>query len=947
MSWIQPSKFNVQPSGNVRRRSFDKIIALFVIKGLVQKIYPRLFWLLTLEISMSVDLSAVEKSLLRGKWPSTSQDDASPASKLAKLVVEGQFRDVLTSPSSRELFRIQSTNFDLPFHQLFNLSSQSNISPIETELLRLTVAVACLHSFAQVNWTGPDLDVRPLEVISVDSGDINEEIVNRKAISELAQGGEPAYHLTQMAVFFRLAEILLDLPYDHCQSAIWWRLRAALIHQQILDEPVPQPPQMSAALESFKARLSLESDLAGRLILEEGLLQHQLSQDRLAADLFVQATKSTGLEYELTGALGKRTKFQQTDLSQLVLLAESHLSDDDTANVGLSTSDQGTDTTQQPNIPETLALNDDTLLEQTEFTSSNPSARGPRLNHIDPSSQPPLHPLDQCILLAMCLNVKNTSPSHGLTNEQMSPYISRVISHPRNWSVHTMALLLRSRLESARTRTVERSTLQLQALIDQMPTADSALQERLLYFHSIPLPSKWELERELALRFLSLGVVRSALEIFERLEMWEEVVKCWVSLERPEKAITVVRDLLEGRKAEADEVVSREKIVSATRREIHDTTREAKLWCLLGDLEPENAVEHYERAWKISNGTSGRAMRSLGGHYFARAKFSDAVTCLKRAVAINPLLSRSWFILGCAAMRVKEWEEAKNAFGRCVAIDEDDAESWSNLASMYLRMGTVSSDKPSEDKADGTDATRTEEAIKSIPFANKLLAFRALKQGLKFSYDNWRMWSNYMVVAMDVGELAESCHALGRVVEETSDKAGANSVDIEVLERLVTAVTRAPLNPEDEAAENGERTAAQNPNEGHGLLRNVSNLFERILLPRISSPRVFRAYARLLTWEARWEEALKAHLDAYRCGVAGTMEKGETDLERWREAVGEVEEIVDVLRNFGPRVEGSKWQLQGRSIVRTFMGRTKDFEDEPEWRRLVEMQGELAHKEED
>ena len=116
-------------------------------------------------------------------------------------------------------------------------------------------------------------------------------------------------------------------------------------------------------------------------------------------------------------------------------------------------------------------------------------------------------------------------------------------------------------------------------------------------------------------------------------------------------------------------------------------SREAKLWCLLGDLEPDNAVDHYERAWTVSKETSGRAMRSLGGYYFARGKFPEAIVSLKRAVKINPLLTRSWFILGCACMRVEDWELAKNAFSRCVSIDEEDGESWNNLASMYLRMG--------------------------------------------------------------------------------------------------------------------------------------------------------------------------------------------------------------------------------------------------------------------
>jgi hypothetical protein len=32
--------------------------------------------------------------------------------------------------------------------------------------------------------------------------------------------------------------------------------------------------------------------------------------------------------------------------------------------------------------------------------------------------------------------------------------------------------------------------------------------------------------------------------------------------------------------------------------------------------------------------------------------------------------------------------EARDAFGRCVMLDEEDSESWNNLASVYLRLGT-------------------------------------------------------------------------------------------------------------------------------------------------------------------------------------------------------------------------------------------------------------------
>ncbi|OBZ70468.1 TPR repeat-containing protein C19B12.01 [Grifola frondosa] len=831
----------------------------------------------------------------------------SPVLLAAKNTVQGDFRD-LTSPSSRDLFAISRR-----YHS-------------GRELLRLTCAVACLHAFIQANWTGPDLDVKPLDVISVPtelSELLTDELLHQKAISELRLRGEPAYHLAKVAIFLQLARLLLDTPFQYCQSIPWWRLRTWLVLQQVLDEPVASPPEVLTSVEPLIHTFASHPDLAGRLILEQGLLEHYL-------------------QYELTGALGKRTKFQQTAVTQLVLLAESRTREDGAEsekvhdnNAAESVPAEAVDTPHAPNpaVPETLLLNDDTLLEQTAFTSSSAAVPGSRLAHLDPSAQPALHPLDQCILLSLCLNVKNTSPVHGLTAEQMAPYVARVISHPRNWSAHTMALLLRSRLESDRTRTVERSTLQLQALVDQMPTADSTVAERLLYIHSIPLPSRWEMEKELAMRFFSLGVVKSALEIFERLEMWEEVVKCWQSMERRDKGVAIVRDLLEGRKAEESPRCHSggQVVVSARRPRAH------------------NALEHYNRAWSISKETSGRAMRSLGGYYFARGDFPNTITCLRRAVAINPLLGRSWFVLGCAYVRQEDWEGARDAFVRCVTIDDEDGESWSNLASVYLRMGeagkTAALENGEDEETDKntTDLTQRADSDKSIPFANKMLAFRALKQGLKYRYDNWRMWSNYMIVAMDVGELSEACRALARVVEERSAAVGAACVDEDVLERLVDAATRVPADADDAAL--GAEGAARNASQGHGLFRRVTDLFERTILPRVSSPRIFRARARLLTWQGRWEEALNAYLDGYRCSIAGTMERGETDVERWREAVGEVEEIVDVLRNFGPRSEGSNWKLQARSILRTFMGRTKDFEDEPQWSRLTELQEDIRREE--
>ncbi|KAJ3845906.1 hypothetical protein EV368DRAFT_53429 [Lentinula lateritia] len=889
-----------------------------------------------------MDVVAIEKSLLNGHWDNSFPH--TPLVDVAQAVVRGRFGEALTSSYAQQLFQFRLAD---TLKNSFNISTSLMQDEPQNELLRLALAVACLHAFLQVNWTGPDLDFQPLDILpQTESHNLSNQSLNELAISELALGGEPAYHLAQHAIFLRLAQILLDAPYHHCQTAIWWRLRAHLVHQQVIDEPVILPDNDMTTFEHWQSPFALDSpDLNGRLLLEHGLLHHIFQQDKIAAEYFVKAARATDLQYELTGALGKRTKFQQTELSQLVLLAESHLPDVNSEKTEVLSTNEP----DQAVVPETLALNDDTLLEKTEFTSSrllaDPSSSS--LYRIDPSNQPPLHPLDQCILLSLCLNVRNTSPLHGLTSEQMSPYVARVISHPRNWTIHTMALLLRSRLEANRTRTVERSTLQLQALVDQMPATDveaAPVSERLRYLHSISLPPKWELERELANRFISLGVIRSALDIYERLEMWEEVVKCHVSLDRPDRGITIVKDLLAGNKVESEAVISREKasgaVDSMKRLQRFDSVREAKLWCILGDIEPEHAVEHYKRAWEISKNTSGRAMRSLGGFYFARAEYGLARECLQKSVKIEPLLSKSWFILGCACMRLEDWQGAKEAFARCVTIDEEDGESWSNLASMYLRI--------EESNKDGDSAGTT-----VVTHNNNQLAFRALKEGLRRSYDNWRMWSNYMIIAVDLGELAEACRALGRVVEETSNKAGGVVLDEDVLDRLVIAVTRAPSDPQEAvASSNSDQVQySLNPNEGHGLLPRVLDLFDRIILPRVSSTRVFRAYARLLTWMGRWEDTMKAWMDAYRESDAGKLTRGELDTVAavgddmgrrvWRDAVGEVEEIVDIIRNVGARLASSstkKWRLQAKSVVRSFMARTREnFEDDTEWNRLQEL----------
>ncbi|WVW82827.1 hypothetical protein I302_104839 [Kwoniella bestiolae CBS 10118] len=891
-------------------------------------------------------MSSLEWSILRGESPS-SEAGPSNSQELASQLVEADFKAILTSTEAKSILSKQNLLEGL------SVSSTSTTQSEDSSLTRLIVSIALLHSFVQANWTGPNLTFTPLDILP--STTSTNDDLNAVALPLLTLQGEPAYHLASQPVLFLLARrLFLSLSSSSLPTLPLWSLRLHLVHLSLLDEPVPLPESDLSAVQSLldDPAVSSDQDLKATIELEIGLYHHALGQDKQANQSFLAAAKASELEFELTGALGKRTKFQVALLSQLVLLAESRKreGDEETAQNGQEGEQKKEEDTA--NLPESIALNDDTLLEETEFTkvssSSSAESSTSKLSHLDPSNQPPLHPLDQALLLSLCLSQHNNSPSSGLTANQMMPFLARVISHPRNWSIHTTGLLLRSRLESSRSRTVERSTLQLLALIEQMPTSDSSTKERLRYFHQLPLPSKWEMERELAKRYLTIGVVRSALEIFDKLEMWEDSVACLQRLDKEEEAIKIVKDLLEGRKVEADILTSLKKeTLSEKRKNTLTKERKAKLYCLLGDLalsseesikDPSGAkkmaIEYYEKAWEVSENTSSRSMRSLGTIYVGSNDYEQAIKCLSNSLQINPLYARAWFTLGVCYVKLERWAEAKDAFRRQVGVEEDDAEGWNNLAAVYLRLGE--------------EGLKEGEAPPPVSFENKHLAWRALRQGLRFAYANWRMWQNYMIVSIDVGELSEAARAMTRVVEELATKDPILAVDPDVLDKLVDSVTR-----DDYGLLKEGKVVPKTSNEGFGLLPIVERLFDVTILPRISdSPRIWKTHARLQRWKEDWVGALEDYLKAYRCSIVFD-ESVERDLSKWKEAVNEIELLVATMSQLGPRAKqqeeesGEKkkkgdWKFQARGIVRTFMGRTREaFEDQADWERLQELLDDL------
>ncbi|GAA5993842.1 hypothetical protein JCM11641_006758 [Rhodosporidiobolus odoratus] len=967
--------------------------------------------------SSSTCLSAAETALLNLSTPPTSSSDTFIAACSALP------EQALTTSFSSSLFRFSRSTGKLRAGVAFPSAGSHSQEDL------LAAGVAALHAYAQVNWVGPALPLKPSSLFSPvggEQGDLAEDELNEYAIDALALAGEPVYHLSKSTGFLLLALQIFGLipspfspgsdstssssdlpnaatttrPFSASEfilpSLPIWRLRAGLMWLKVLDEPVPLPSYVSASAHALRLALPSHSPERASLTLSLSLLASLLSRasphssaQKEATTLAQAAAEEAELEWELTGRMGKRTKWQLEEKTQLVVLAR-----DGSSKAAEEEKKDGVEEAAAK-IPSVLDLNDDTLLEKTEFTTtpsscstaaaeteddspahltatSNASLSSLPLSSLDPANQPTITAFSQSLLLSLSLATlpAPTSLLHlfadVLSTSQISSFVARVLSHPRNWSVHSMALLLRCRAESGRSRTVERGVLQMQALVDQLRdgsgTEVSAIssavkeedmataRERLEQFHALALPPAWEMERELAVRYMSLGIVKSALEIFTRLGLWEEVARCWMSLERPDRGVEIIKSLLQGGKKESEDVMNERK-GEGGKVFRGGEKREAKLWCTLGELERDPA--HYEKAWEVSGHTSSRAQRSLGAVYWSSQEWAKASKALRTALKINPLYPRTWFTLGCCEMKLEEWEGAQEAFGRAVGLDGEDAEAWSNLASCHLRRGELEGDVGARSGAAKEEwdeeldeepvpvGEDEKEAVISLPFSRKRAAFQCLRQSIKYSYDSWRLWYNYMIVSVDVGELSEACRSLDRIIQMRVDKDGEGAVDLDVLDRLVEAVTRAGRDENDKGEE------VVDPNSGKGLLKPVQHLLEQTILPHVSnSPRIFLAHARLLLALSDYAGALEAHLKAYRAVVVDpTFER---DLTAFRAAVERVEEVVTMLENLGSKdgpdgeLVKKDWKFQARSLVRTFMGRTRDcFEDTEEYERLKEQLKEL------
>eukprot|EP01138_Halocafeteria_seosinensis_P003716 gb/GECG01003799.1/.p1 GENE.gb/GECG01003799.1/~~gb/GECG01003799.1/.p1 ORF type:complete len:1221 (+),score=179.33 gb/GECG01003799.1/:1-3663(+) len=502
-----------------------------------------------------------------------------------------------------------------------------------------------------------------------------------------------------------------------------------------------------------------KKQLQARMLLEWGIVQQSFRRQSAAKTSFFLSKTLSSLYTQLVGELGRRTKYQTHDISQLVLKARSTVPVENTVSneTKQASSTTAVNWTINPDSSNPLEKNpigtknslgmqelkldeldeENILYEQVQLAKDkgedaikeNYDEQGNRkmppwynkewgtereLPSTGESSTPaqlqplaldgPVTPLDQGIILSLCLDIQNNNPRDGLVRDEMRAYVSRALETPQDWMTHSMGLLIKSWLEYESHWTVERGILQMQALVDQHTNRLTITQssqkcidesapanERLAYIYSIAFPSRWELKRDLADRYRKGGVIRSALVLYEELELWNEIIECHVSLERLNRAKKLLR----------------------YRLSIHPTPR---LWCLYGHVCNED--EYYLKAWELSGKRYAPAMLALGKRYYNRDEFEDARDALQKGLAISKQSESEWYLLGVVCMCLEDLRGAIDALSHCVQLTPDHADAWANLGSNFLKL---------EKYPQGLNA---------------------LSEAVKHNPTNWKMQQNYLKAAM-------------------------------------------------------------------------------------------------------------------------------------------------------------------------------------------------------
>lgn len=823
----------------------------------------------------------------------------------------------------------------------------------------LLLAISLLQVFIQNNYTGPPAPLDWHKVLL--KIEVSDEVLHSLLVSSLSVLGQPAYDLMDSPFLLVFALLIFEqltnqpttfennddteepsmvtISSSDCPSLValahWWRARALLAQLSLLPEVTGLHPAVVASiLSSIELAHAVVKDLPESVsedfkksiytiyYLENVKCSLAINTEQFCLQSLIKVKKLTNFNLVLTGARAKRTKFQQKGHAGLLILAQS--------NSFVSNQEEEIN---DKNLPENFDLNSDLLLEKPHFEAIGSEPLDEQivkkqktdqeldieedkllplairqeyipaeLKALDPNNQPPLSNYDNIQLLLRLYVIRQTTPyGDALVEQELTSIAARILYQggAKNWTIFSRCLWERSVIETTKAKTIERGLLQMQSLVEELglqittrllpQSKDTeALSPilRLKYIHQLPFFPRWKLDATLAEKYMSCGILRSAVEIYERLGMSCEAALCHAAVGDERQAEKILRERVER------------------------NPKDARAYSILGDINQD--PELWLKSWEI--GKYVNAKNSLAKYYYnppsnsgLTRDYAVALKHLNDSLRRYTLNFQTWYFYGCIGLECGQMNLAAEAFSRCISLDENHSMAWSNLSAAYIE-------------------------------SNKLKeAFSCLKRAISSdAQKNWRIWENYMIVAVKLNEWDDVLTAVRQLVTINRERTGEKAIDLPVVEKLVELLVSTDYPSGDEKrTTHFQRTCTE----------FICNTLPSLIT---TSDRCWRLVAKVELWRKRPWAALECHEKAYRAVYHNP--EIEIDEQTWDTTVSACEDLVAAYESLG-EIEGKygdgsmvckDWKYRSRSTIKALMSKGKNRWDGSDgWERLMELRSQV------
>ena len=235
---------------------------------------------------------------------------------------------------------------------------------------------------------------------------------------------------------------------------------------------------------------------------------------------------------------------------------------------------------------------------------------------------------------------------------------------------------------------------------------------------------------------------------------------------------------------------------------------------------------------------------------FQRGQIEESIDCLKLALDINKLYPSSWYTLGCAYIKLENYEKAIFAFGNVITYDESHGEAWSNIATSYLQLKKYRE------------------------------AQSCLEHAAKSCRNNWKIWENLIMIYLESNQFMRVVSSIRQLIRMNKN----DRINVQLMLKVANCFIGKFMKKESTESETSiERNK--------GVL---FDLFEKVLNENSKDTGILKLYGRLVqSMEPNNYEKIK---DLKIREVNSLLTAGwQYDLEQGQKIKSTIEELKKVM----------------------------------------------------